>query len=231
MRNREKRLLCAVAYVLALTAWFTVAAPAVTEAQDRLNELTEKNKEDAELKIKLRDVARLRKEQQSLNSEIDQLRGSVPKSPDIDILMIDMEKMVLASGLDIVSVLEPEREKLKLSEESQETDSLQPVGAPKVSGFVSGKAPPPKPAAPTAPGAKAGAPAPIETGLVKHVLQVTVTGSYAGFIELMKKLEAYQRVIGVNQIDLGFPTEGKEQKEPDSKRLNISFLMTAYYLP
>ncbi len=237
MKRNEKILVCAVAYLAAGGLWFAVASPAFNDSQQKSTELAAKTQENTELKIKLSDNARLQREHQQLQAEIDQLRGSVPKSPDVDVLIIDLEKMVLDAGMDIVSIDTPTPEKLKQVEESQGEEAPATPGAPRVSQAVSGGLKPaapaqaPKPAAPQPPGTKASGPAPVETGLERQVLQVTVQGSYPDFIELMKKLEAYQRVIGVSQVELGFPTTGKETKAPDSKQLKISFYMTAYYLP
>ncbi len=220
MKRNEKILVCAVAYLAAGGLWFAVASPAFNDSQQKSTELAAKTQENTELKIKLSDNARLQREHQQLQAEIDQLRGSV-----------------LDAGMDIVSIDTPTPEKLKQVEESQGEEAPATPGAPRVSQAVSGGLKPaapaqaPKPAAPQPPGTKASGPAPVETGLERQVLQVTVQGSYPDFIELMKKLEAYQRVIGVSQVELGFPTTGKETKAPDSKQLKISFYMTAYYLP
>jgi len=48
----------------------------------------------------------------------------------------------------------------------------------------------------------------------------------------MRKLEDYQRVLGINQIELEVPSEtGGIRKTVDPSQLQISFLLTAYYLP
>jgi hypothetical protein len=241
MATREKLLLSIGGYLIAIALWFLVAQPSLTEVQTKMEDLSGKQKKQTELKIKLADNARLLKEKQVLEGDIEQLRGSVPKSPDIDILIIDLEKMCLDSGLDLVSVEEPDKDKLRLMEQPEESTSPTP---PKVSGVTGAAgaaagqqgaaATPEASKPPTAPGAanKANAPsAEVETGLVKEHLLVQAQGSYAGTVELMKKLESYQRVIGVNQVEVGFATEGKEQKKPDPKELKITFLVTAYYLP
>lgn len=227
MQTREKILLCVIGYIIAVVLWFSGASQALTEHQTKTDELDAKLKEQTELKIKLSDLSRLQQEKVKLEGEIDQLRGSVPKSPDIDILIIDLEKMALESGLDLVSVEEPDKDKLRATEAADQ-EAAAPAKGPK------GPAQP-KPDEPRALGANPTAdkakPAEVETGLVKQFMLVSAQGNYAGAVEFMKKLQAYQRVIGVSQVEVGYPTEGKEQKDLDSSELKISFLMTAYYLP
>src|SRR5579885_697535 len=133
MQTREKILLCAAGYLIAIVLWFSGASQALTDHQTVSDELDKKSKEQTDLKIKLSDQARQQQENQKIKAEIDQLRGSVPKSPDIDILVIDLEKMCLDSHLDLVSVEEPDKDKLKATESAEEA-SNQP---PKVSGAVS----------------------------------------------------------------------------------------------
>lgn len=226
MQAREKILICAGAYLMAATVWFTVASPAFTEAQEQMKQLADKNKENAELKLKLLELVQVEQEKRSLQNEIEQLRSAVPKSPDIDLLMIDLEKLCLDSGLDVVSLEEPDKDKLKQTELAQEEEPKTPAGkaGDKAKAQENVKN---KPAGP----AKEKAGPEVETGLEKAIRQITVTGSYAGCIELMKKLEDYQRVIEINQIEISFPTEGKEERKADSKQLKIAFLVTAYYLP
>lgn len=227
MQTREKMIICAAGYLIAGALWFSVTSPALTDTATKTEDLNSKTKEHTDLKIKLSGLARLEKERQTLESEIDRLRGSVPKSPDIDILIIDLEKMCLDSGLDLVSIGEPDKEKLRAIEGA---DDAAP--APKVSSVISGggNKPPEPPKGPAAAGAKKPQEV-VETGLVKKFLQVNAQGSYAGCVELLKKLEAYERVIAITQVDVGFATEGKDVKAPDPNQLKISFLMTAYYLP
>ena len=192
--------------------------------QTKSENLTSKTKEYIELKTKLAEFSQLEAAHRSLEEEIAKLRGSVPKSPDVDILMIDLEKMCLGSGLDLVSLEEPDKEKLRHVEAAEE--ALVPQ---KMSVSTAGKALAPSKA--QAAGDKGKASPAVETGLLKQFLLVNAQGSYAGCVELMRKLEAYQRVIEISQIEVGFTGEGREKKEADSGQLKISFLVTAYYLP
>lgn len=228
MQTREKMLLCVIGYIIAVVLWFSGASQALTEHQAKTDELDAKLKEQTELKIKLSDLSRLQQEKVKLEGEIDQLRGSVPKSPDIDILIIDLEKMALESGLDLVSVEEPDKDKLRATEAADQEASTQTKGPKGPAQPKPDDGPRALGANPTAEKAK---PAEVETGLVKQFMLVSAQGNYAGAVEFMKKLQAYQRVIAVSQVEVGYPTEGKEQKDLDSNELKITFLMTAYYLP
>src|SRR5205823_2501335 len=49
--------------------------------------------------------------------------------------------------------------------------------------------------------------APVETGLSKLVMQVDVTGDYPNYINLVRKLEGYERVVGIDQVVVAVPME------------------------
>jgi Tfp pilus assembly protein PilO len=234
MQFRDKILLCGAPYLVAGFLWFGVTSPALVADQEKNGELAEKQKEHIDLTTRLSDVQRQQEERARLDREIGDLRGSVPKSPDIDILLIDLEKMCLSSNMDIVGIEPPEKEKEKLAQESEPT--AQAGGAPQARpGLALGQQQLGQALAGNVPGraagaAKAGPGAPVETGLSRLVKQVTVTGDYPGLVELMKKLESYQRVISVNQVEAEVPQE-VSQKKAAVRHLMVSFLMTAYYLP
>lgn len=237
MQVREKVLLCGMPYLVAGYLWFALTNPALMSGQDKNSQLAEKQKEQIELKTKLFDMARLEKEHARLEKEIADLRGSVPKSPDIDILLIDLEKMCLESGMEVVAVEPPEKEKQKTFDEEE----LPPPAATSMAETRPGLARAKEQLARVAAGtvaaqqpdgrAAAGAAPQEETGLSKLVKQVTVAGDYPGLVELMKKLESYQRVIGINQVEAEVPPEVGQKKVQEVRHLIVTFLVTAYYLP
>ncbi|MBI4532916.1 MAG: hypothetical protein HY711_03130 [Candidatus Melainabacteria bacterium] len=230
MQAKEKVLICAFPYLAGGALWFALTNPAFMAAQDKNNELAEKKKEHVELTTKLAELARLEKEHKSLEEDIQHLRNSVPKSPDLDLFLVDFEKMCLELGMDIISIESPEREKQKLSESvEQEVLSLSGGSAINALGAIKDQVTPGPKAAKTPQKAKVGPEADI--GLSKLVKQVTVTGDYPNFLELMRKLESYQRVIGINQVEAEIPPEVGKGKIQDVRNLVVSFLMTAYYLP
>jgi hypothetical protein len=90
-----------------------------------------------------------------------------------------------------------------------------------------------------------------DTGLQKISLAVRCIGDYPSLMALVRKLETYQRVVAITSLKTSVPkketnkeTKGKgkielpddappteNDEQGDYHRLNISFLLTAYYLP
>ncbi len=258
MQTREKILIAALPSVLAAVMWFAVTSQAVTDWQAKDQELKDKAKEQVVLKSKIANLNKLKNDQKMLEVTIESLRASVPKSADIDLLIIDLEKMCLESGMDLFSVEPPGKDKLKeMAQEDKEQQALANTGN-KLS--VGGKN---KAAALGGPKAadkdteddkdkgkdkktKKGKskvkekPKEVltpeqEAGLNTLLVECKVTGDYPSFVELMKKLEAYQRVISVNGIGIALPevpdSDKKKQKIELNKNLAITFLLTTYYLP
>lgn len=256
MQTREKILICALPTVLAAVMWFAVTSQAVTDWQAKDQELKDKSKEQVVLKSKIASLNKLKNDQKRLEVDIESLRASVPKSADIDLLMIDLEKMCLESGMDLVSVQPPGKDKLKeIAQEDKEQQAAANAGG-KLS--LGGKN---KAAALGGPNAddkdkdkdkdkkdkKAKGKSKVkekpkevltpeqEAGLSTVLVECTVTGDYPSFVELMKRLESYQRVIGISQIAIDLPeisdSDKKKQKIELNKNLAIAFLLTTYYLP
>ncbi len=235
MQTREKVVVCAAPYLVGGYLWFALASPAMVSNQEKEAELVEKRREQIEISSRLFDVKHQQEERARLDREIGDLRGSVPKSPDIDILLIDLEKMCLDSNMDIVAIEPPERDKAKQAEEQEMPSSVSAAALAPRSGIALGQQSLGQAAAGTGPGApgaagRQGPATPVETGLNKLIKQVTVTGDYPGLVELMKKLESYQRVISVNQVEADLPPEAAQKKLHDA-HLIVTFFMTAYYLP
>ena len=236
MQTRDKVILCAVPFLTSGYLWFSLVNPALLAGQDKSNELAEKKKQQIELKTKLFELARLEKEKSTLTNEVEDLRGSVPKNADMDILMIDLEKMCLESGMDIISVEEPEKQKQQQLEKIEEESHAHPASGRttpadslNLARKLVGVAPITTGATPPATNAKPETK--VETGLSKLVKEVTVTGNYPSFVKLMRELESYKRVIGISQVEAELPAEIGKSKAQDVKQLVITFLMTAYYLP
>jgi Tfp pilus assembly protein PilO len=217
MPFRDKILICLVPYLLAAILWFSLAGQAFSDWEDKDKQISEKSKEEVDLRTHLFQLTKLQKQKIELQSDIDRLRSAVPKSANLDILLIDLEKMCLSSGMDLVSIQKAEGKK-------EETPESQKAPPPKARGGKhGGKGAPEKPKATTPE---------EEVGLSKVELNTQVIGNYPALIELMKKLEAYQRVIGINHIEIQVPQEETKKSSGDpADRLKISFLVTAYYLP
>lgn len=253
MNMREKVLLCVIPYGLAGYLWFSLTSPIFTEGATQDNALNQKRREQDDLKTKLDDLSKLEKQHKSLEDNIQTLRASVPKTADLDLMVIDLEKMALESGLDVVAVSPPGKDELKEeAEESEEEGEGPPVSRmPGPPGIPGGPGSMPG-APPQLQGGQAAAPAAslkskdtqvAETGLKSELVQVKLTGDYPAFVTFMRKFDAYQRVVDMNKIEVKIPTktaggdsgeggEGKGQdKEPDPKHLDITVRVTAYYLP
>lgn len=261
MNIRTKAIICAAPLLVAGYVWFSMAAPAVTQQGEVSTALAEKQKEQIGLKSQAFEVTKIGMERATLEKEVEALRRAVPNSPDTDLLVIDLDRMCGDSGMDLVSIAPATDEKTKALEESEQMEALSEVRNKYASGGLLGKAKSlgdvtktlKDKADETKDGAKAdadkdkdgkdGKPSnKIDTGLEKKVFQVAVTGDFPGFIELIRKLEDYQRVIDINGIDVSLTGEDDsgsakgskssgEETGPDPKHLKISFLLTAYYLP
>lgn len=224
IQTREKIVLCVVPYLLGGYLWVSVTSPVFTERQEKDTQLNKKRHEQIELETKLHDITRLQKEKGELERSIQSLRSSVPKSPDTDVLLIDLENMAAVSGVDLVAIEPPEKDELKQMEEVTSTPAK---GGPSE---VKKEEKPAMSAAP-AMGKTKQPTAEEESGLSKEVLLVKVTGDYPSFIEFMRRLESYQRVIGITRVEAKLPAATGDKKVQDPKLLQIAFFMTAYYLP
>lgn len=78
--------------------------------------------------------------------------------------------------------------------------------------------------------------------LKRLIKQVYVSGDYNGMVTLMRRLEGYQRTVGVDEISIAINSkESGESSEhsPASERAQqlglakpvMAFLLTLYYLP
>jgi hypothetical protein len=227
MQKREKILLCVMPYGLAAYLWFSLANPALVAGADKSTELEGKKQEKIELETKLFDLQRTQKAHAELEKDIEQLRSSVPKSSELDLLIIDLEKMCLDSHMELVSVKPPEADRLKQMESLEEAAQTETTAPGKLALGAKSQ----ERARTSKSGDKAKTSGAVETGLSKSIVEVSVTGDYASYIDLMRKLEGYERVVGVNQIKVDLPPAAGDKKTRDPKQLAINFLLTAYYLP
>jgi len=217
MQTRYKVIICVVPYALAGYLWFGMASPAMTEESNDRNKIQERTKDLDILGAQLKSLRKVQTEQMGLSSQIEMLRRLVPKTPDMDLLIVDIEKMALDSDLDVYGVVPPDSEALKKVNEEMGEDKKKATPKPLT---------PPPVAAKT----KVASPGDADVGLSTLTTTVKLVGDFPSLIEFMKKLENYKRVIGVNHIEVDLP-EASQKKSVDPKMLKMSFLMTAYYLP
>ncbi len=253
MDFRTKALLCLFPFMLAAYLGFSLAAPAVQTSQEKQQAVDDKNHELEELKGKLGAKVKVQKEKLALEGDLLRLRESVPKTPELELLNIDLEKMCLDSGMDIIVFKQAEDEDLKKLGESKGApasednfagrskglkDKVKNAMAP-VTGPKAGKKGKGKGKDEEGPGGEA------DAGLSKVTMLVKAIGDYPGLMELMNKIETYQRVVAVDYLESSVPKKevDKGNELPDDKppsegetqgnckRLNITMLLTAYYLP
>lgn len=233
MKKTTRIIIAYLPYVFAGTVIFTSVYPITVEDQSKRTELSHQQNDLQKLKSKLGDRNKVLNEQALLETDITTLRAAVPKQPDLDILMLDLEKLCKQSGVDLISIEPPEQKALKdLKASETEMKSMHEDSDGKLSmGSKTLKK------ATQTPGKSDAEPAPA--GLKQIVRQVYLTGSYEGMVQFMTRLEHYQRVLKVAQVGISQPSAEGGGNNPAGERgkklkLNqpvISFIMTVYYLP
>lgn len=231
--------ICVAPYLLAVALWFVLTGPAFSIFQEKTTELDSKTRERDETKRQLKGLINIENQAKKVEADIEVLRASVPKDPQLDILIIDLERMCKESHIEVVSIEPPEQEKIKEAEENQLKELSQgKVGemlakysgkkeSDKKKGGKKGK----KLGKKKGPAAKEEEEegSEFDVGLKKEMLQVCLQGDYPGLVEVMRKIEAYQRIVDVNSVEIG--GKDPEAKNVNNKKLLFSFFMTAYYLP
>lgn len=217
----------------------TSVYPAFLEDQQKRSEVAARRADNDRLLGKLREKTQAEAERRTLETEISSLRGSVPKAPELDLFLIDLDKMCAESGVDLVAVENPEPETLKaLDSSEEEVNRMLQESQGKLIGSKSleQKNDQQKPN-----NNNNNAQQEDQTALKKLIKEVYVTSDYDSIIKLMQKLERYQRVTGVKQVAIALPGDNNSDGQPvpaaeRAKKLGLhqpvmSFLMTLYYLP
>jgi Tfp pilus assembly protein PilO len=216
---RSKILLCVMPFIIAIAVVFCLAVPQYNDYSDKNNSLESRKKEQQELQTKLADSAKVQKEKKDLEKAIASLRSAVPKTPDHEVLYIDLEKLCMDSGLELLAinkgsaVAKKEDKSAKGKEKEKEKDKSGGAG-----------------------GAVA--------GLVTDTLELKLCGSYKNLMTLVDKIEHYQRVVAISMIHMGAPAAGKgsvdvmadsdvnpgdNTGDPDFSHIKLT--LTTYYLP
>ncbi|HEY9715603.1 MAG TPA: hypothetical protein V6C72_19170 [Chroococcales cyanobacterium] len=237
MQQRERILIAMLPFLAAGALAYTLVKPALEEDQKQADALKDQKMQLDQLQNKVKQIGKAQSEQRHLESDIDSLRGSVPKSPELDLLIIDLEKMCSQCGVGLVAVEQPSADVMHQLDISK--DELNDVAATAEQGKLSlgSKSLPAKNNSQLKANEKA---AVEQSPLKKAITQVFVTGEYAGLVDLMRKLESYERVIGIRNIAVAVPTQSLNvDQNPASDRAQrlklkqplMSFIMTLYYLP
>ena len=234
MLTRFQYAILASIYGLAILVFSLLVYPAVTEESAKVADLAQHRKQKEQLDAKLKEKLRIDKEKQTLVADIASLRNAVPKEANIDLLLIDLERLAKQANVDLIGFETPGTEDVKEThkEINQMLEDLKDKQAAK---------PKPKDAKPAAPAAAA-KPADIgsELGLKQIDKEVYVTGDCSSMVQFVRNIEAYERVMGVSHVVIAVPKdEAKADTDKASERakklkLNqpvMCFLLSVYYLP
>lgn len=234
MKKQYKIALSILPFVLSAVVLSSLTYPKVLEDKEKTDELTQKNQAYQQLQAKLQQRNKAEQEKKTLESDIETLRGAVPKSPELDLMMIDLEKMCSQSDLHLLGVETPSQEAMhQISSSEDEIKEL--IGEGKV-----GLGTRTLQKAGTASDTKNKEARANDTGLKRLIKQVYVTGDYNGMVGLMKRLEGYQRTVGVDEISVAVSNKEENQERSAAaeraQKLNspkpvMAFLLTLYYLP
>ena len=93
MLTRFQYAILASIYGLAILVFSLLVYPAVTEESAKVADLAQHRKQKEQLDIKLKEKLRIDKEKQTLVADIASLRNAVPKEANIDLLLIDLERL------------------------------------------------------------------------------------------------------------------------------------------
>jgi Tfp pilus assembly protein PilO len=236
MGRNYKLLLCIGLFVGALMLAYFDVYPAFVESQGKAEDLKQRQASNDVLVKQLQKKHLAEAEKTRLESDIQLLHGAVPKSPELDLLVLDLEKICNSCDLDLVGVENPEPEVLKqlhASEEQMQT-LIKENGSKLTLGSHSLAKPDNKNSA-----AKKLDEGDKQPALKQLPKTVFVTGSYDNFVKLMRKLENYRRVIGVKNVSIAMAGQTTDIKAPAFDKANklkvtqpmMSFLMIVYYLP
>jgi hypothetical protein len=241
MRSSIKLAIGLLPFLAAGAMGSYVVLPAYQDDQSERADVASKQAENDLLVAKLRDRKKAETERKTLEGDIDMLRGSVPKAPELDLFMLDLEKMCKKAGVDLIAVETPEPEAMRNLDTSNDemqkaaqTGSKIGLGSKTMEKRQQGQA------------SDEHEPKEDQTALKQLTKQVYVTGNYDGIVALMKELENYQRVTGVRQVCVATAGDKEEVQAQSTqngagdraKKLALpenqpvmSFMMTLYYLP
>jgi Tfp pilus assembly protein PilO len=229
MTTRTRALLCILTFVITFAVAYAGIVPAFSEFQLKSATLKEKREENQQYVNKLTARSKAEIEKRGLEKQIEDLRKSVPKEPNLDLVMLDLEKMCNDSHIDMVGVENIEQEalaKMQAADKPKATVNglLKPLSEPLAHLGLK-------------PGQKKESDVAEQSAFKQLHKQVYLSGDYDGFVKMMHRMETYQRVISFNNIVISSPsTESKDASAAKAEKLKIkrplmSFIMTIYYLP
>ncbi len=223
----------AIIYGLAILVFAMGVYPCINEESEKMVTLAQHRQQKEQLDAKLKDKFKIDREKHALEADIASLRNAVPKAPNVDLLLIDLEKLANEANVDLVAFETPGQEELKESQKEM-SEILEDLKSKQ-------QKPKAKEAKETKP-APAAKPADVgsELGLKQIDKEVYVTGNYASMVQFIRNIEAYERVMGVSHVVIVVPKEGSKEENDKAteraKKLKLTqpvmcFLLSIYYLP
>lgn len=232
-------LLCGFPYVATLFLLIGYIHPAFDDASRLNGELTTLNNELQRLSQKIKEKEVLLEQKRKLDKDILRLRASVPPTPDLDILLIDMERLSHESGTDLIAV-EPPADAKKEKGENLMDSIIAEVGGRMIPQAAKKPA---SPRSPQQPAVKQDEKSSVQDPFgIKHVeRRVYVSGEYNQLAGFLKRLEAYQRIVGIHGLVVAMPEDSEKDimktlasekgRSLDLTHPVMTFVMSVYYLP
>ncbi|MBC7999446.1 MAG: hypothetical protein IAF58_15955 [Leptolyngbya sp.] len=232
MPTRFQYAILAIVYGLVVVVGLSLLYPTIIEDTEKSTDLTQHVQQKEQLDTKLKDRLKIAQEKQALEADIASLRNAVPKDANIDLLLIDLEKLALRAGVDLIGVEAPGAEDVKASQK----DIMDMLGKPdpKNSAAAAEKK------VSVSPTKNKPADLGSELGLQQIDREIFVTGNYSSMVQFVRNIEAYERIMGVSHVVIAVPKQdsrGESDKSSDrGKKLKLSqpvmsFLLSIYYLP
>jgi len=219
-----------MAIVLTIAVAFTF--PAYNESQTEHNEVNAKKLEYEGIMAKAADRDRLSKVRNTLQTDIDTLRKTIPRAPYLDLLMLDVEHMATDSKVDIIGLEAPE----KVSSNQPETNDVEEIMKARTEAAAVATA-----IKPPSTVVKKEEPKANPFGIKQLTRRLYITGDYDNLIAFMRRLEAYQRIISMKNLTIAImsdqdPNSTKTAAGDKAQKLKLNkpvmtFLLNVYYLP
>lgn len=231
MNSRTRLIIVLGPLLISLTAAFALVYPTFLEWQAAKEELGKQETELRDLQGKLAEKAGLDSSHKTLEADINGLRNEVPRAPYLDLLMLDLERMANAAGVDIISVEKLEEKSNAAAADGADLETLNSAGVLVKDNKLLDKNKVEKDKKEAAANSM---------GVKQITRRLYLTGNYSDLISFMKRLESYQRVLSVKELDVAIAArpDGQSQSPATQKaqklKLNqpvLSFLLNVYYLP
>lgn len=231
--------LAAIPILGAILIGSSLIQPAMEEAGLKSTELESVKQEYDILEIKLTQKHKLLAKRKQIHSEIAQLRTYVPDKPDLDLLIIDLEKICSTNQVSLLGIEEYEESKANQKKENlmaslvNEVGGKMPLAKPQILSRAKKKN--------NQVSAKNKTEEKDPLGLKHITRRIYISGDYSGLTGVLRNLESYQRIVGIRDLTIALPEEqGKETqktlaskrgKELGLKKPVMTFLLHIYFLP